>query len=253
MNRKLIEYSLRLLYRHGVNGTNLKTFGKLLFSEKDVLKVNLKGYSYPIYLRKGSSDIDIFHEVLIKSDYKFQTKLESEPKTIIDCGANVGLASVFFKQKYPQAKIVCVEPEAKNYEMLQTNIKNYVDVHPYNVGVWGTDTYLEVKNKETTNSSGFVFKEVESKTADSVEAVSIKTIMSKFNIENIDILKIDVESAEKYLFGEGCDYWLSRTRLLIIELHDRMLDGCSEVFFSAMSKYHFSVEIKGENIFCFMK
>ena len=41
----------------------------------------------------------------------------------IDAGANIGLTSIYFANKFPNAKIVALEPEIDNYIILQKNIQ----------------------------------------------------------------------------------------------------------------------------------
>ena len=62
-----------------------------------------------------------------------------------------------------------------------------------------------------------------------------------YSIREIDILKLDVEGAEKNIFSSNTN-WISKVQLLIIELHDEVVPGCSREFFSAISEYDFEVE-----------
>mgnify|MGYP000361339186 CR=1 FL=1 len=54
-----------------------------------------------------------------------------------------------------------------------------------------------------------------------------------------DLLKIDIEGAEKELFSENTDYWLGKVNMIIIELHDWMRKDCSKNFYSAIKKYKY--------------
>jgi len=74
--------------------------------------------------------------------------------------------------------------------------------------------------------------------------------MKQFNVDHIDILKIDIESSEKELFEENFEKWLPKVKVVIIELHDRMKEGCTRSFFKAMVNYKFTMTHKGENIVC---
>jgi hypothetical protein len=55
----------------------------------------------------------------------------------------------------------------------------------------------------------------------------------------IDILKLDIEGAEKEVFS-NCDKWLGNVRILMIELHDHLKPGCSSIVYSALAKFNFS-------------
>jgi hypothetical protein len=76
--------------------------------------------------------------------------------------------------------------------------------------------------------------------------------MLENGLEQIDILKIDIEGSEKELFESDYDYWLSRTKILIIELHDRLKPETSKTVFKALLNYQFSVIIKGQNLVFYM-
>jgi predicted O-methyltransferase YrrM len=41
---------------------------------------------------------------------------------VVDAGANIGLASLWFANQYPKAKIVCIEPDPENFRILKENL-----------------------------------------------------------------------------------------------------------------------------------
>lgn len=82
-----------------------------------------------------------------------------------------------------------------------------------------------------------------------MKTITISKLLQDSGFEEIDLLKIDIEGAEKEVFGAAdVDEWLSKVRILTIELHDRMKRGCSYEFFKAVSKYHWHFEFRGENL-----
>ncbi len=83
--------------------------------------------------------------------------------------------------------------------------------------------------------------------SNSTKAISINDLITEYNIETIDILKIDIEGSEKELFEKNFDYWLSKTKLLIIEIHDGMRKGSSKAVFNALNDFEYVMELKGEN------
>ena len=58
--------------------------------------------------------------------------------------------------------------------------------------------------------------------------------------EQIDILKLDIEGAEKEVFSSSTLSLLERTRIIFIEVHDFLKYGCSENLFSAIKEYNYS-------------
>jgi hypothetical protein len=59
--------------------------------------------------------------------------------------------------------------------------------------------------------------------------------MKEMHVCSIDLLKVDIEGAEKEAF-ETCD-WIRDVRCLMIELHDGFKPGCSEVVGSVMQEF----------------
>ena len=61
------------------------------------------------------------------------------PRVVVDAGANIGLSTVFFANKFPQAKIVAIEPEPSNFAMLRDNVAPYPNVTPVQAALWKED------------------------------------------------------------------------------------------------------------------
>ena len=76
-------------------------------------------------------------------------------------------------------------------------------------------------------------------------SATIGDIISKYDLCHIDILKIDIEGAEKSIF-ENDTKWLSIVDHLMVELHDRYVDGCSMSFFKAIKDLRYTMDVQGE-------
>jgi hypothetical protein len=64
-------------------------------------------------LRTGRiGDLFILYEVLVFNAYRVSSNLIASDKvqTIIDCGANIGLTSLYFASAYPKARIYTLRP-----------------------------------------------------------------------------------------------------------------------------------------------
>jgi len=211
---------------------------------------NLKKLKYSFSFRNNPFDFATFEEVILKEDYNLT--INFNPSTIIDGGANIGLTSVFFANKYPQADIVAVEPEEGNFEMLKKNTKNYGRISLIRSGIWSHSAILSVIDEGKGNNS-FTVAEILSPKVDSINAISIYDIMQERSWDTIDILKLDIEGAEKNVFEKNFEQWLPRVKILIIEFHDRVVEGCSSTVLKALSNYSFRSEIKGENTIFYNK
>jgi FkbM family methyltransferase len=174
------------------------------------------------------------------------------PEIIIDCGANIGLSAIYFKNKYPEVKIVSIEPNQENFESLVRNTIHYQGIDCILAGVWNESCNLVIK--PGIGNMNFMAKKAEADyVGQTVPAVSIPDIMERYNFDHIDILKIDIEGSEKELFEKNYHEWLSKTRVVIIELHDSLRKGASMAFFRALCHYDFDLYQHGENIYCFLK
>ncbi len=204
-----------------------------------------KRYNTRFYLRPHTSDYYTFDQVFIKDQYKIN--LTFIPKTIIDAGANIGLSAVYFAHRFPQAMIVAVEPDRKNFEMLKKNTQNFTQIQSLCKGIWSRDTSLKIINAHSVQNA-FMVAETTVDDKHAIPAVSIQSIIAQNEWQTIDILKIDIEGSEKEMFEKNYEQWLPKTKVIFIELHDWMKKGCSKAVFTAISQYNFSFEMQDENL-----
>ena len=235
-------------YRHynkfGIQGLFL--LFKIYFNKNKTIEFKHRKFPFPILLRNGTSDILTFRQVFFDEEYKMEN-LE-EPHVIIDCGANVGLSAVYFKNKYPNSTIIAVEPEHSNFELLVKNTSNYKSIHCIEGGIWNKSTNLEIRDIGF-GKWGFIIEETDTTTENSIAAYTIDELLTKFKIDKIDILKIDIEGSEKELFSSNFEQWLPKTSMIVVELHDRLKVGCSKALFNALADYNYSLTFRGENLF----
>lgn len=207
--------------------------------------VHLPGYASPIYFRPGTADLTTFREIFLREEYKLDLPASLHPKIIIDAGANIGFTSIFLAHRYPGANIYSLEPEPSNFKLLHKNTEGYPNIKPIHAAVWPQDGILEITDRGF-GLRGFMVEEAKGK-GTGVSAVSIDSLIRQYAIQNIDILKMDIEGSEKEVF-EGNTNWLAFTTCLVIEVHDRLKPGCSEAVFQALHPYHFSKTARGENL-----
>lgn len=216
------------------------------FSAKgELTQFHLPGYPHLLYLRKDTSDEPTLRQVFM--NIRYDMDLPFRPKTILDGGANVGYASVFFAQKYPEAEILSVEPDSSNFKMIQRNIKSYQNIKALQSAIWGSSTHLKIKNPEM-ESWAFEVVEADAKEAGAFQAFSVGALIERMHWKTIDILKLDIEGAEMSVFQQNYEAWLPKVKLLIIELHEKMRPGCTAVFEGAINQYNFESSVSGENL-----
>ncbi|NBU92360.1 MAG: FkbM family methyltransferase [Flavobacteriia bacterium] len=209
-------------------------------------KIRLKRTKYPFFIRGDSSDKLVVDQVFYYKDYDIS--LDFTPQTIIDCGANIGLASIFFKNKYPDSTVIALEPEPENFNLLMKNLSPYHGFYAEQKGVWSKACTLEIIAGEDELPWSFYVQPLTGHSHRTIEAIGMLDIIEKYKLESIDLLKLDIEGAEENLFESNLDAWLPMVKVIIIELHDRYRPLSSKTFFKALTAYDFSIYFKGENL-----
>ena len=235
--------------RFGVGGVASAVMAKLT-SSSVLITVKRPEIMFPFYLRCRTSDIQTFEQVFVRQDYDF--KVEKCPKIIVDAGANIGLASIYFANKYSESKIVAIEPEISNYEMLQMNVTPYSNVIPLNAALWDKNEEVSVVDPGFGKWAFMIQGETSQGESlgvmcHKVCGMTVDKIMEDNGLQKIDILKIDIEGAEREIFRDSSS-WIEKVDALIVELHENRKSGCNRSF-SNVSK-GFDVKWKqGENIY----
>lgn len=224
----------KLLWLYKIN-KNIKIIGK----EKYKIRENNQNFK----IRKGTSDFNVVLDIFGTNSYKINCNFK--PKFIIDAGANIGISSLYFNMKYPEASIIAIESEKSNYKLLCENISEIKNIKPINAGLWNKNGFIEVKDIGL-DKWGFIVQDTDGNNPNKITAITIDKIIELYNIDKIDILKIDIEGSEKEVFENS--NWLDRVDILIIELHDRMKKGCSQSVLNSVMKFDFSLQINGENL-----
>jgi FkbM family methyltransferase len=212
---------------------------------EEIVRVKISYIKKPLQIRVYTDDVLVFWQIFINKEYDFAIK--TKPKIIIDGGAYTGFSTVFFANKFPEAKIIALEPEWSNFQLLEKNTSDYCRIELCNTAIWNKNSSLKIKDIRQAKSA-FMVEEGSFDEQGSFRALTIGEILRNSGFDEIDILKLDIEGAEKEVFSHNYEEWLNKVNILIIELHDRMKEGCSEAFFSAIKKYNFNKTFKGENI-----
>jgi len=231
--------SIKYYYsRFGIDGVTSAIKAKLTNSNV-LITVNRPDIRFPFYLRCRTSDIPTFDQVFVSQDFDFI--VEKCPKVIVDAGANIGLVSIYFANRYPESQIVAIEPEASNYEMLKTNVAPYSNVIPLNAALWDKNEEISVVDPGL-GKWAFMTKGEDSQEeylgnmCHKVWGMTVDKIMEDNGLERIDVLKIDIEGAEREVFRDSSS-WIKKVDALIVEVHERMKSGCNRSFYSGSNGF----------------
>lgn len=211
-----------------------------------IVSVSISGIKTAVHYRPNTSDFMVLRQVLGRKEYNFG--FEYVPRRIIDGGANVGYASLYFATRFPSAEIVALEPNSTNCTMFKKNCCSYRNIRLLDGALWSSDSTVDLMDE---SAQAFAFRVHatpldHSGNANSVPGYSLSTVLQLFDGGKADILKLDIEGAELELFTSSDQEWLWKVRTLIVELHERFRPGVTEAFHALISKRPHRLERSGE-------
>ena len=201
-------------------------------NEAKTASVRIPGLKSPVHIRPRTVDARVLQEIF--GTQPFNIKIGTSPKFIIDAGAHIGLSSLFFANRFPTATVISLELEANNYRMLQKNTAHEPRVHPLHCGLWSVDGTLSVAN-ESAETWAYYAAESSDNEHDCITtpSLSVASLMKRYNIPTIDLLKLDIEGAEKEVLSTA-DQWIEKVKTIAVEVHDWLKPGCSDALESAI-------------------
>ena len=205
------------------------------------MALQIAGVPTPLWCRTSGSDRWALWQVFAKRHFEYA--LQDPPWLIVDGGANVGYASVYFANRYPEARIIAVEPDPENCSMFRKNCAAYPNVELIEGALWQAEAELVIENPGH-HSWGFRVAEASTTPMDhSFRGVTVAGILARSPEQCIDLLKLDIEGSEEGLFSYGYEDWIGRIGNLMIETHG---PGSRAVVFAVMQENGFSATQSGE-------
>jgi FkbM family methyltransferase len=206
--------------------------------------------SQPVRLRPGTSDVDVFRQIFISEEYAPCSRLDGI-RTIVDCGANIGLASMYLLDSYPLAKVLAIEPDPGNAEICRRNLRSFGDrAQVESFGVWASGDWEKPARLRFDRYAGdgrewaIAVREARADEAAESTGIAMRAICDR--VGHIDLLKVDIEGAEALIFSDDSAPWLSRVSNIAIELHN---DSCRRSFEGALANFAFETLKSRESVF----
>jgi FkbM family methyltransferase len=218
-----------------------------------------------VKLRPNSSDLSVFSQVFVDNHYNmrrfarypeicrlFRETARDRTPLILDCGANIGLSSLYFAKNWPSAHIIAVEPDPGNFELLCRNVAAHANIQPLQAAVGGDDGPVRIINADASDWARRT-ERASAGAPDAIIGLSVQSLISIApppRIYQPFLVKIDIEGFEKDLFASNRE-WIVRFPVLIIELHDWLLpgQGTSHSFLEAIAPLDRDFLFFDENVF----
>lgn len=169
--------------------------------------------------RLNRGDVLTLREVWIDEVYRLPLTVPCEPRSLIDLGANIGLASVWFAHTYGCDQIVAVEPLRQNVELLRHNLaQNDICATVLECAVGPAPGQGFFARASEPNSGHLAHDGLR------VEVASMDVVLRELGpTGSADLVKIDIEGAEQALFASE-PAWLESVQIIVIEVHRAMVE-----------------------------
>ncbi len=152
-----------------------------------------------------------FKEIFADENYRFHAVTESP--LIYNCGANIGVDTLYFKRLYPNAIIKAFEADPGIAGYLSRNVQrnqlSHVEI--INQAVWNENTTVSFASEGADGGSLVVGNKTTQ-----IPATRLKDWLEKE--PSIDLLKMDIEGAEVAVVLD-CAQSLAHIRHIFIEYH----------------------------------
>ena len=156
----------------------------------------------------------LYGEVVTEDCYLLK-QLDFKPNVIFDLGANIGVFARYALELFPDAHIICVEPNKDNFDILSNYTNGNVTF--INKGI-GNKVAYRLENTINGAHESYIDDEIGS---EMVECVTLYEITNKYKKEEEkSFLKIDIEGNEKTIWtDEKSMDGLKKFDFIAMELH----------------------------------
>lgn len=166
----------------------------------------------PIVFSDNLAFMGMIDEIFLRNNYKFQG--DRPDPYVIDCGANIGIATIFFKQQYPDAKVLAIEADPRICQILSDNIKSYgfTKTTAMNAAVWKENGEMVFSIDDSWG--GHLGGDKGQKSV-RVKSIDLNDLLN----EPVDFLKLDIEGAENEVLIHSRELIVKNVKYLFFEWH----------------------------------
>ena len=216
LKRLARSHDLTFTFRRGEQGT----------------RQTLRWRNHRITYRSDTSDAAQIERLLLlgkRCEYNLPRRID--PAYILDAGANIGLAAIFFSEQFPRAKIVSCEPATENLELLRINTAHLANVMVLPCALGSETSRGSVVQRSGRNyANATVARDGEA----SVPIYDYAALLRVSGVPFFDLMKIDIEGAEYGFLASLTQEQLAQCAWIVGEVHGvdewRLLDLLSRRF-----------------------
>ena len=171
---------------------------------------------FDVQINPGPTPHDLYEDIFVNHVYDFEAE-RSDP-LILDCGSNIGMSLLYFKHKYPKARIIGFEPDPTILDYLQENIaRNHLtDVQVVNAALASNPGTITLNSDGGAASHLSDYKPEDDAEWTTFEVPCVR--LSDYLTEPVDFMKMNIEGAEYEVLSE-CEPRIGQIREMNIEYH----------------------------------
>jgi FkbM family methyltransferase len=233
--------------------TLIRIFLKFLLFDKLFKLKHERIFGYKISAFDYSTIIFLFAEIFYKNEYYINSK--NNKPIILDCGANIGIATLYFKWLYPESEIYAFEPDKITFEMLTKNVlqNKLKNVYLFNSAISDRNGIIDLYVDHNSPGSLLMHTKPERipKEKVTVNCISLSSFINEKKISQIDFVKMDIEGSEIEAIQDlDENKQLNKIIKFVIEYHHNMGKHKSSLseFLSIFEKNGFEYQIDACNI-----
>jgi FkbM family methyltransferase len=205
----------------------------------DLVAIPLAGEP-PIVGRAGTHDGAVFRQIYLWRE--LDAPFPFAPQTIIDAGANIGVATRYLAHRFPGAQVISLEIDNDNIALLERNTTHLRNVSVRQQALWGHRARVSIENPDASTDG---YRAVE-RADGPIDAIGVEELLDEAKLKTLDLLKMDIEGAELEVLSMAPERWLKRVRMIMVELHERYRVGCAAALDRVIRAGHYRVTRSGE-------
>lgn len=179
-----------------------------------------------LLVRPGTADVNVLRQVYGPPRPAYKLRCPVEPRVVLDLGAYTGISTRWFCDQYPDARVIAVEPHPDRADLARRNAPR-AEVLRRAVGAEAGMATLR-RNEQGGWADSII------RPGEDVAEVTVNTVDEILGEARAEVVKVDIEGAEREVFRAGGE-WLRHVRLLFIETHDRYVPGCTDAVVRALA------------------
>lgn len=187
-------------------------------------------------LRARTSDYSVYRQIFLDRQYDVEATPQGDAirgryasllargkvPVILDGGANIGLAALWFAEAFPEARVLAVEPDAENADLARRNTDHLGTVDVLEAALFSGARTVRL---ERGGGEAWAFETARGTGADGeIAALSIDDCIARVPAGVPFIVKLDIEGAEAGILRSDGAWWHARP-ILIVEPHDWIKPG----------------------------